>query len=111
MKTLRLPARTCLLPYGFGCRFPVGLLRFVSAEALPAHVEVALRAWDDGSAGVPLAGISRTGARVGSLRFPGDPSHASALLQDPDRADRTSPCSGLADAAPGTDTPKASAGT
>src|ERR1700719_364405 len=30
-------------------------------------------------------------ARAGSRRFPGDPSYAFALLQDPARADKTSP--------------------
>ena len=33
----------------------------------------------------------RMWTQTGSLRFPGDPSHAFALLQDPGRADRTSP--------------------
>jgi transposase IS66 family protein len=54
-------------------------------------VEVASRAWDDCSAGVPCSGLLRSWTRVGSLRFPGDPFHAFALLQDPGRADRTSP--------------------
>jgi hypothetical protein len=61
METLRLPACVYLFPYGFGCRFPVCLLWFVFAEALPMRAEVALQAWDDGSAGVPLAGIIRAG--------------------------------------------------
>ena len=34
---------------------------------------------------------SRKWARTGSLRFPGSPSHAFALFQDPDRTGRTSP--------------------
>ena len=38
-----------------------------------------------------LPGMSHPWARAGSRRFPGDPSHASALLQDPGRVDRTSP--------------------
>jgi hypothetical protein len=95
----------------FGCRFPSCLHWFVFAEALLARAEAALQAWDDGSAGVPLAGILRTGALAGSLRFPGDPSHAFALLQDPGRADRTSPYNGPADAAPDKNTTKAPAGT
>ena len=33
----------------------------------------------------------RPWTRAGSLRFPGDPSHAFALLQDPGRAGKTSP--------------------
>jgi len=85
----------------FGCRFPVRLLRFVLAEALPAHAEVTRQAWDGGSAGVPLAGLFRAGARAESPGFPGDPSCASALLQHPGRAGKPSPWSGLADAAPG----------
>ena len=43
------------------------------------------------SAGVPSSGVLRPWARTGSHRFPGDPSHAFALLQDPGRAGRTSP--------------------
>src|ERR1700704_2776873 len=36
-------------------------------------------------------GMLHPWARAGSRRFPGDPSYASALLQDPGRADKTSP--------------------
>ncbi len=43
------------------------------------------------SAGVPLSGVLHPWARAGSLRFPGDPSYAFALFQDPGRAGRTSP--------------------
>jgi len=38
-----------------------------------------------------VPGMSHPWARAGSHRFPGDPSYASALLQDPGRADKTSP--------------------
>ena len=38
-----------------------------------------------------LPGMLHPWARAGSRRFPGDPSYASALLQDPGRADKTSP--------------------
>src|SRR5271165_1833524 len=38
-----------------------------------------------------MPGMLRPWARAGSRRFPGDPSYASALLQDPGRADKTSP--------------------
>jgi hypothetical protein len=38
-----------------------------------------------------LPGILRTQTRAGSHRFPGDPSHAFALLQDPGRAGKISP--------------------
>src|SRR5208337_4054627 len=37
----------------------------------------------------------RPWTRTGSLRFPGDPSHAFALLQDPGRAGKTSPLAAL----------------
>jgi Putative transposase len=38
-----------------------------------------------------LPGMLHTWARAGSHRFPGDPSYASALLQDPGRAGKISP--------------------
>jgi hypothetical protein len=38
-----------------------------------------------------MPGMLHPWARSGSRRFPGDPSYASALLQDPGRADKTSP--------------------
>ncbi len=38
-----------------------------------------------------LPGMLHPWARAGSRRFPGDPSYAFALLQDPGRADKTSP--------------------
>src|SRR5205085_12053627 len=38
-----------------------------------------------------LPGVLHPWARAGSRRFPGDPSYASALLQDPGRANKTSP--------------------
>src|SRR4051794_31115465 len=38
-----------------------------------------------------VPGMSHPWARAGSHRFPGDPSYASALFQDPGRADKTSP--------------------
>ena len=39
----------------------------------------------------PRSGVLHPWARAGSLRFPGDPSYAFALFQDPGRAGRTSP--------------------
>ena len=42
-------------------------------------------------AGVPILRLPRPWTRAGSHRFPGDPSHASALLPDPGRADEASP--------------------
>src|ERR1700745_2177658 len=38
-----------------------------------------------------LPGVLHPWARAGSRRFPGDPSYAFALLQDPGRVDKTSP--------------------
>src|SRR5215469_7851451 len=38
-----------------------------------------------------IPGVLHPWARAGSRRFPGDPSYVSALLQDPGRADKTSP--------------------
>src|SRR5207248_950686 len=38
-----------------------------------------------------MPGMLHPWARAGSRRFPGDPSYASALLQDPGRADKISP--------------------
>jgi hypothetical protein len=38
-----------------------------------------------------LTGVLHTWTHAGSRRFPGDPFHAFALLQDPGRADKTSP--------------------
>src|SRR5438105_12851595 len=38
-----------------------------------------------------LPGVLHPWARARSRRFPGDPSYASALLQDPGRANKTSP--------------------
>ena len=66
------------------------LLSFVLAEALPMSVEVAQQAWALISRRAPFRHAAPLGAR-GTSRFPGDPSYALALLQDPDRADKTSP--------------------
>ncbi len=95
MKALRLPARAMPLPYGFSCGSHALLLCFVLAEALLTGVEDARQAWNDWSAGVPRSGLPRPWTRAGSLRFPGDPSHAFAQLQDPGRAGKTSPLAAL----------------
>ena len=63
---------------------------FVLAEALLTGLEAVRQAWNSWSAGVP-SGLLRPWTRTGSHRFPGGPSHASALLQDPGRAEETSP--------------------
>src|SRR3954447_9277325 len=70
-------------------RVPRGPPGFVLAEALPGGGGAA-RAWAVWSAGGPVpAGVRVDG--VGSHRFPGDPSRASALLQDPGRISGPSP--------------------
>jgi hypothetical protein len=96
---LRLPARAHLVPYGFGFRLHVFLLSFVLAEALPVSVEVAQQAWAFG----PLSSVLHPWARAGHHRFPGDPSYALALLQDPGRADKTSPLTASSILPPGTE--------
>ena len=63
---------------------------FVFAKALPTGTEDARRAWGIGQP-APRFRLLHPWARAGSLRFPGDPSYAYALFQDPGRADRTSP--------------------
>jgi hypothetical protein len=55
------------------------------------------------SAGVPLSGVLHPWARAGHHRFPGDPSSALALLQDPGRADKTSPLTASSILPPGTE--------
>jgi hypothetical protein len=63
---------------------------FVLAEALPAWRRTIA---GPGVFGQPVSPspASRTWARTGSLRFPGSPSYAFALFQDPGRTSRTSP--------------------
>jgi hypothetical protein len=90
MKVLRLPARAYLLTYCFGHRSHAHLLCSWSQSA-PGEFG------GNSSGPEPLVsrrsfpGILHTWARAGSHRFPGDPSYAFALLQDPGRADRISP--------------------
>ena len=103
MKTLRLPARAHLVPYGFGSRLHVFLLSFVLAEALPLSVEVAQQAWAFGQPACPFPACCHPWARAGHHRFPGNPSYALALLQDPGRADKTSPLTASSILPPGTE--------
>ena len=91
MKALRLPAHANLVPYGFGSR----------SHACASCVRVRRSAPGEsggGSSGLEhlisrrsLPGMSHPWARAGSHRFPGDPSYAFALLQDPGRAGKISP--------------------
>jgi len=90
IEALRLPARASPLPYFVRSRGPRTPPSFVLAEALPTGLEEAV---GPGTIYGPafLVPASRPWTRAGSHRFPGDPSHAFALLQDPGRAEETSP--------------------
>jgi hypothetical protein len=102
MEALRLPAGAYPVPYGFGSRPHVFLLWFVLAEALPVSVEVAQQAWAFVQPACPFPACTPW-ARAGHHRFPGNPSHALALLQDPGRADKTSPLTVSSILPPGTE--------
>src|SRR5215831_1140890 len=78
----------------FRSQAPRRLALFVFAVALLKSAEVTHQAWDDWSADVPMPAFS-SWTRAGSLRLPGDPSHAFALLQDPGRADKSTPLADL----------------
>ena len=95
MKTLRLPACVCLFPYGFGPRFPVRLLSGSCSPKRSRRVRRSRSGPGTMVQPVSLAGVFRAGTRAGSLRLPGDPSRAFALLQDPGRVDKSSPLAGL----------------
>jgi hypothetical protein len=77
--------------------------RFVLAEALPLSVEVAQQPWAFGQPAAPFPACCTPWARAGHHRFPGDPSYALALLQDPGRADKTSPLTASSILPPGTE--------
>jgi len=64
---------------------------FVFAGALLMSPEGSLSGLDPLFSRRSLPGMLHPWARAGSRRFPGDPSQAFALLQDPGRADTTSP--------------------
>jgi len=100
MKALRLPARANPVPYGFG-----------SGPHAPSHIRVRQGAPDElggSSSGLEhlfsrrsVPGMLHPWARAGSRRFPGDPSQAFALLQDPGRAGKTSPLAVMPTPPPG----------
>src|ERR1700739_3889548 len=90
MKVLRLPARANLVPYGFGCR-PPRPLPFRLRRSAPNEREGSSVGLEHLISRRSLPGMLHPWARAGSRRFPGDPSYAFALLQDPGRADKTSP--------------------
>ena len=90
MKALRLPAAQTR-----------SLMVSVTGSTRPSRICVRQGAHDEiggSSSGLEhlfsrrsLPGMLHPWARAGSRRFPGDPSYAFALLQDPGRADKTSP--------------------
>ena len=61
------------------------------AEALPAGGEDAAGPGTFGQPAFLFSGLLRPWTRAGSHRFPGDPSHASAMILDPGRAGAISP--------------------
>jgi hypothetical protein len=65
------------------------------------NVKVTHQAWDNLSSGVRYCRRVASWTQAGSLRLPGDPSHAFALLLDPGRADKTSPLTVLSVLPPG----------
>ena len=76
--------------YVFASGFRPGSKGFVSASALPAMLELI-----DGPGALitrssHFPGVSKRTC-AGPLRFPGDPSCAFALLEDPDRTDQSWP--------------------
>jgi hypothetical protein len=73
---------------------------FVFAMALPQRRRSALGPGDFGQPVSPSPAAC-TGARTGSLRFPGAPSHTFARISDPGRTSRTSPLSVLPMLPPG----------
>jgi len=89
MRALRLPACAFRVPYGFGSRLPRPLL-FRARRSAPEAAKVRPRAWDFVQPVVPVPAL-HLWTHAGALRFPGNPSHAFALFQDPGRAGRTSP--------------------
>ena len=90
MGALRLPARASGSLILFGCRSHALLPCSCSPKRSRRSRRTPL-GLEHCSAGVPLSGFSRPWTRAGSHRFPGDPSHAFALLLDPGRAAETSP--------------------
>ncbi len=90
IEALRLPARASPLPYLFGRGVHALLLRSCSPKR-------SRRTWRKPSGLEQFITRrsrfrrSRPWTRAGSHRFPGDPSHAFALILDPGRAAETSP--------------------
>jgi hypothetical protein len=88
MKALRLPT-----PHPARFWFATGFRAALRGSCSPRRsrtVGGAVRAWAVWSAGGPVPADARVDA-VGSHRFPGDPSRAFALVQDPGRISGPSP--------------------
>jgi len=90
MKALRLPARAYLIPYLLRLQAPRAPPMFVFAEALLMSGRLLVRPGSLVSRR-PIFRHAAPWAWAGYHRFPGDPSYAFALLQDPGRSGRTSP--------------------
>ena len=90
MEALRLPARADPVPYGFGSGLHASL-RCSCSQRRSRRARRMLVGPGVLVSRLPVSGMLHPWARAGSLRFPGDPSHAFALFQDPGRAGRTSP--------------------
>jgi len=70
---------------------PTRSSRLCARRSAPAERGGRSQAWDLVQPAIPVPGMAHPWARVGSLRFPGAPSYAFALLQDPGRVGKTSP--------------------
>ena len=106
MKALRLPAHAFPAAYWFASgHHAIPPLFVLASSALPRR-----RRTDPGPGLVqpaPKRRLALAWTRAGSLRFPGDPSCASAPVQDPGRTDDPMAMGGVVDAAPARMTAKA----
>src|SRR6516162_1134906 len=90
MKALRLPARANPIPYCFGSG-PHAPLPYSCSPSAPDGLGGSSSGLEHLFSRRSVPGRLYPWARAGSRRFPGDPSQAFALLQDPGRAGKTSP--------------------
>src|SRR5271166_1181020 len=107
MKALRLPACASPVAYLFRFQGPRDPPLFVLALRRSRMVGGPIRARAFGQPAAHLPAHSHADAG-GTHRFPGDPSHAFAPVQDPGRTDDPHP-DGVVDAAPAQPTAKAPA--
>jgi hypothetical protein len=106
-KALRLPVCVYPVPYGFGSRLHV-LLRVRVRHGAPAAAKVRSRARGLWSAGLPLSGGLHGGTHgISQVSWRSIPHLCPDLRPRPDQQDLA--LIGPADAAPGTNTPKAPA--